>query len=79
MFVGSILISLEVYRKWFRMLPHPMFPFCLLTALMVFNYFGTFLDIYGADDIAPILEGNSDIVARVMVGPLSSLFLCLLN
>lgn len=43
MFCGSLFISLEVYRKWFRSLPHPMFPFCLLTCLMVFNYFGTFL------------------------------------
>lgn len=67
MFVGSILISLEVYRKWFRMLPHPMFPFCLLTALMVFNYFGTFLDIYGAEDLAPIVQGQSDTAARVLV------------
>ena len=63
MFVGSILISLEVYRKWFRQLPHPMFPFCLLTSLMVFNFFGTFLDIYNVEDL---VLPQPDMVSRVL-------------
>jgi hypothetical protein len=61
MFVGSVLISLETYRKWFRNLPHPMFPFSLLSILMIFNYFGTFLDIYKADN-----PTQTDLVYQVL-------------
>ena len=61
MFVGSVLISLETYRKWFRSLPHPMFPFSLLSILMIFNYFGTFLDIYKAD-----FPSQSDLIYQAL-------------
>lgn len=61
MFVGSILITLEVYRKWFRQVPHPAFPFFFLAIFMVFNYFGTFLDMFQADNF-----GQSDTAANVL-------------
>jgi hypothetical protein len=72
MFVGSVLISLEVYRKWFRHLPHPMFPFSLLAVLMIFNYFGTFLDIYKVD--SP--PGTTDTANEVLWAVLFILIWC---